>query len=65
MRRERQSPGDGASPEPDPQESSMEGDDPDEWDDPSEATFQKIVRRRSVERDRAFRSKREREHRKR
>jgi len=43
----------------------MEGDDPDEWDDPSEATFQKIVRRRSVERDRAFRSKREREHRKR
>lgn len=63
MRRERQVPEDGSSPEPDPRESPVEGDDLDEWDDPSEVTFQKIMRRRSVERDRGFRRKRGREQR--
>lgn len=63
MRKERRVPEDGSSPEPDPQESPVEGGDLDEWDDPSEVTFQKIIRRRSVERDRGFRRKRGREQR--
>lgn len=64
MRRERQVPEDDPSPEPDPPESQREGDGLDEWDDPSGVIFQKIVRRRNAERDRAFRRKRGREYRK-
>lgn len=67
MRRERQVPEEDhdPSPEPDPQESRIDDEDNlDEWDDSFEVTFQKIIRRRSAERDRALRRKRGRESRK-